>query len=59
MLEPTRILKEIEKFRQESVILVDTRINNTDSMVQPVTSENNNSALDMESLDEMLRKVIN
>lgn len=26
-------------------------------MVQPVRTENNNSALDMESLEEMLRKV--
>lgn len=26
-------------------------------MVQPVHTENNNSALDMESLEEMLRKV--
>lgn len=27
-------------------------------MMQPVHTENNNSALDMESLEEMLRKVI-
>nr|KAF7432161.1 hypothetical protein H0235_005085 [Vespula pensylvanica] len=28
-------------------------------MVQPVHTENNNSALDMESLEEMLRKKVN
>lgn len=39
--------------------LTDTSDSEVDklSMMQPVHTENNNSALDMESLEEMLRKV--
>jgi hypothetical protein len=45
----------VQAFRRDRFI--SSGLANRDAMMQPVHAENNNSALDMESLEEMLRKV--